>query len=218
LIKQARSALYWSPSPTFGRPKLIREAALTAKAAGFTGFVPSFEPWNFKFYGPDLGEPFLIGQRSSPFGFGWLKPGQTPVNELLIQLDRLAYREFSRNPDLAMEEFGGIVSRELFAGRATPQLLDDLLFVEESFFLDRNWDSFSAVASPSYVKGKIELGRLGPKRLEEYRSRRVRIAQIAQRYDRADDPNTRRLADTASWIITNWNASPDRNVIEDHLR
>jgi hypothetical protein len=218
LIKQARSALYWSPSPTFGRPKLIREAALTAKAAGFTGFVPSFEPWNFKFYGPDLGEPFLIGQRSSPFGFGWLKPGQTPVNELLIQLDRLAYREFSRNPDLAMEGFGGIVSRELFSGRATPQLLDDLLSVEESFFLDRNWDSFSAVASPGYVKGKIELGRLGPKRLEEYRSRRVRIAQIAQRYDRADDPNTRRLADTASWIITNWNASPDRNVIENHLR
>jgi hypothetical protein len=218
LIKQARSALYWSPSPSFGQPKLIQEAALTAKMAGFTGFVPSLEPWNFTFTGPDLGEPFLIGQRSSPFGFGWLKPGQTPVNELLIRLDRLAYREFSANPDLPMEQFKKVVAVELFPAGATPQLIEDLFFVEESFFLDRNWDSFAAIACPDYVKGRIELGLLGPARLEEYRTRRTRIAQIAHHYTGADDFGTIQLAQTATWIISNWEMSSNRNVIDEHLR
>ena len=31
---------------------------------------------------------------------------------------------------------------EFFPAGATPQLIEDLFFVEESFFLDRNWDSF----------------------------------------------------------------------------
>ena len=218
LIQRAKSTLYWDPSPSFGRPKLIQEAAQKAKAAGFTGFVPSFEPWNFTFSGPDLGEAFLIGQQSSPFGFAWLKPGETPVNELLIRLDRLAYREFSHDPNLPMEQFRSIVSRELFQGRATAQLLDDLLFVEESFFLDRTWDSISAIASPEYVKGRIELGLLGPARLAEYRKRRVRIAEIAQRYAGAAGSGTMELAQTAGWIITNWNASPNRRILDEHLR
>jgi hypothetical protein len=218
LIKQARSALYWCSSPSFGRPKLIQQAARTAKAAGLTGFVPSLEPWNFTFTGPDLGEAFLIGRQSSPFGFGWLKPGETPMNELLIRLDRMAYREFSANPDLSMEDFKQLVSTEFFRSTASLALIEDLFFVEESFFLDRNWDSFAAIACPDYVKGKIELGRLGPARLEEYRTRRARIAQIAQRYNSVTDPATVQLAQTASWIIANWEKSPDRDILDKHLR
>jgi hypothetical protein len=217
LIKQASSSLYWSSSPSFGRPKLIQEAALTAKASGCTGFVPSFEAWNFRFTGPDSGESFLIGERSYPFGFGWLKPGETPVNELLIRLDRLAYREFSRRPELSMESFRATVSRELFSGKAATEMLDDLFFVEESFFLDRSWDSFSPIACPDYVKGRIELGRLGPVRLAEYRERRARIGQIAQRYAGASDPGTIQLAQTATWIVTNWQASKNRTILEDYL-
>jgi hypothetical protein len=218
LIKQARSSLYWSPSPTFGRPKLIQEAALTAGQAGCTGFVPSFEPWNFVFTGPDLGESFLIGKRASPFGFGWLKPGENPANELLMRLDRMAYREFARDPNLAMEDFRPMVSRELFAGQTTTQLLDDLFFLEESFFLDRNWDSISPIASPDTVKGRIELGLLGPARLREYRERRVRIQKIADRYATAAEAGTAELGRTAHWIVTQWNASPNREVIDEHLR
>ena len=218
LIKQARSSLYWCSSPTFGRPKLIQEAAKTAKAAGLTGFVPSLEPWNFTFTGPDMGEAFLIGQRSSPFGFAWLKPGQNPMNELLIRLDRMAYRDFSANPDLSMAVLKKHVAAELFPGGATEHLVEDLFFVEESFFLDRNWDSFAAIACPDYVKGKIELGRLGPARLEEYRSRRKRIALIAQRYQDAPEPAALQLAQTASWIIANWDKSPNRNILDEYLR
>ena len=218
LMKQARSTLYWDPSPSFGRPALIQAAAQKAKAAGATGFVPSFEPWNFRFSGPDLGEQFLVGTQSFPFGFGWLKPSENPAQALLMRFDRLAYREFSRNPDLPMQQFRDVVSRELFAGSATPALLDDLFFVDESFFLDRTWDSSSAVSEPEYVKGLVELGRLGPAKLADYRDRRRRIAEIAARYTSAQDAPTRELAQIAGWITTHWNASPDRDVLEAHLR
>jgi hypothetical protein len=119
---------------------------------------------------------------------------------------------------LPMEQFKEVVAAELFPAGATPQLLEDLFFVEESFFLDRNWDSFSAIACPDYVKGRIELGRLGPARLEEYRTRRTRVAQIAHHYAGATDPGTVQLAQTAKWIISNWEMSSNRNIIEEHLR
>lgn len=218
LIRQAKSSFYWDPSPTFGRPKLIQAAAQRAKQAGFTGFVPSFEPWNFTFSGPDMGEAFLIGQRCSPFGFGWLKPGETPVNELFTRMDRLAYREYSRDPDLPFEEFSRILSAELFQGSASEALFDDLLFVEESFFLDRTWDSTSAIATPSYVKGRIDLGLLGPAKLTEYRDRLVRIAEIAHLYSAARDQATEELARTANWITKRWAESPDSGILERHLR
>ena len=117
-----------------------------------------------------------------------------------------------------MEQFKKTVGAELFSADATPQLIEDLFFVEESFFLDRNWDSFAAIACPDYVKGRIELGRLGPARLEEYRTRRSRFAQIAHHYTGAHDPGTVQLAQTATWIISNWEMSSNRNIIEEHLR
>jgi hypothetical protein len=218
LIRQAKSTLYWDPSPTFGRPKLIQAAAQRAMRAGFTGFVPSFEPWNFTFSGPDMGDPFLIGQRSSPFGFGWLKPGETPVNELLMRMDRLAYREFSRTPDLPFAQFRLTLSREVFQGKATEVLLDDLLLLDESFFLDRTWDSTSAIASPAYLKSRIELGHLGPERLAEYRDRLRQIAGIAQHYAGGGDPATEEMARVAQWITKQWAESPDNEILERHLR
>jgi hypothetical protein len=218
LMRQAKSTLYWDPSPSFGQPKLIRAAAQTAKKVGATGFVPSFEPWNYVFTGPDMGHQFLVGQRASPFGFGWLKPGESPMNVLLLRLDRLAYREFSRNPDCSIEQFRAIVTAELLAGHADAEVLDDLFFLEESVFLDRTWDSTAVIASPEYVKGRIELGEVGPARISEYRDRLKRIASIAQRYVTAANPSTRELGQTAEWIVTQWKQSSNRSVLDDHLR
>ena len=218
LVRQAKSSIYWDPSPTFGRPALIKAAAQKARAAGVTGFVPSFEPWNFRYSGPDQGATVLVGTRSTPFGFGWLQPGELPSRTLLMRLDRLAYREFSKNPKLPMERFSAIANQELFGGKASPALMDDLFFFEESFFLDRMWDSTCAIASPAYVRDRIERSELGPARLTEYRDRRRRIATIAERYKSASDPSTAELARNAAWVIERWQTSPDHVVVDNHLR
>ena len=217
LMKQARSTISWDSSPSLGKLSGIGAGARRAKAAGATGFIPSFEPINYRFTGPDTGAAWLVGQRAYPFGFAWLKPGETPMHQLLLRLLRLAYREFSSAPELSMEQFRTTVSRELFAGCAEPDLLDDLFFVEDCFFLDRTWDSTCVLASPEYVKGRIELGQLGPVRLAEYRDRRKRISQIARRYRSASVSCAHELMQTALWMEQHWNDSPYRTILDDHL-
>ena len=218
LIRRAKSSLYWDPSPSFGRPALIRAAAQQARSAGFSGFVPSFEPWNFVYSGPDMGARTLIGKRSNPFGFGWLRPGELPSRTLLMRMDRLAYREFSQHPDLSMQDFERTLSQEIFNNSASDELLADLLFVDESFFLDRTWDSTAAIASPEYVLERVEQGQLGPAKLRDYQERRQRIAQIAAKYEHASDAPTRELGQISRWITTEWNASPSTAVLAEHLR
>lgn len=218
LVRRARSSIYWDPSPTFGHPQWIQRAAQTARQAGVTGFVPSMEPWNYRFSGPDMGAQFLVGSRCAPFGQGWLAPGELPTRTLLMRLNRLAYREYSRNPDLDLQDFRGMISRELFAGAASASLLDDLFFLEDSFFLDRTWDSTAAIASADYVKGRLDLGQLGPAKLADYQSRRTRIAGIKKNYSASRKAGLREMAEIASWIISNWDRSAYRNILQDHLR
>ncbi len=160
----------------------------------------------------------MVGKRVEPFGFGWLKLGESPVKEILICVNRVAYREFSRNPDLSLEEFRSILGQEMFGENANAELLDDLLFLEESFFLDRTWVSVCPLASPEYVKGQIDLGRLGPARLGEYSRRRQRISVIERRYVNSQFEPIRRMHKVAHWITMNWQRSPEHGVIERHLR
>lgn len=170
-------------------------AARPAKQAGVTGFVPDSAPWNCVYSGPDMGHSFLVGTRVSPFCFGWLKPGQRPMHELPLRLDRLAYKEFSRNPE------------KFFDIKASAQLLDDLFFVEESFTIDRTWD-LAPVFSPAVVMGRIDLGESGPERLREYRDRLRKIGE----------PSTQELARMAAWIVVQWKHSPDGDILDKHLR
>jgi hypothetical protein len=218
LMAKAKSTLAWTSSPTLGSIQSIADGARRAKDARATGFVPSFEPLNYIFTGPDTGAFFLIGQRVFPFGLAWLKPGQSPMQELMLRLLRLAYREYARNPDLSAIQFRELAGRELLPGCARPEIVDDLFFVEESFFVDRNWDSKAVLASPDYVKGRLELGELGPIQLADFRTRLKRLEEIAQRYRTADMACARELGRTAGWIVERWNQSPNRGILDLYLR
>ena len=66
------------------------------------------------------GQAWLKGRRQVPLGFGWLEPGDPPYDELPMRVNRIAYREFSRNPDLPFERFKEILGREVF-GEARPR-------------------------------------------------------------------------------------------------
>jgi hypothetical protein len=218
LIRKARSSFYWDPSPSFGQPALIRAAAQKAKQAGATGYIPSFDAWNYKYSGPDMGHQFLVGTRATPFCFGWLKPGETPMHEMLLRLDRLAYREYSWTPDCSAKKFRATVARELFHDSASNEEIDDLFFLEETFTLDRTWDMAPVLSSPEVVKGRIELGELSPSRLMEYRERLKRVAGISQRSAHSSNPAVREMGKTAAWISEQWATSPDGHVLDLHLR
>jgi hypothetical protein len=115
------------------------------------------------------------------------------------------------------QDFHQVLSKELFCGKASEELLDDLIFLEESFFLDRTWVSVSAIASPGYVKGMIDLGRISPATLSDYRSRRKRLSAIVERYADASGSAAQELRKTAQWILTQWQESPEHLVVDAHL-
>ena len=70
-----------------------------------TGYVPSLEAYSFVATEAEEGQAWLKGRRQVPLGFGWLKTDESPYDELPMRVNRIAYREFSRNPDLTFERF-----------------------------------------------------------------------------------------------------------------
>jgi len=98
LIKQAKSSLWWDDSSALRRPPDIQQGARRARDAGVTGYVPSLEAYSFVATVAEEGQSWLKGKRPVPLGFGWLEPGDPPYYELPVRVNRIAYREFSRNP------------------------------------------------------------------------------------------------------------------------
>jgi hypothetical protein len=188
LLKQARSSIYWTDGLTLGTPEKIRQGARAATEAGVTGFLPSLEPFNCK---PNPKENVL-----KPFHFQWLRDGEMPLNELLMRVNRIAYREFSRHPTLEWSAFKKVLGNEIFGKES--KAVEDLLFVQESYFLEADWFLPSPMIARSR-RQKWDQQKAGP-----YRKRAERAREIARRYEGADNMAERELGRIAAFIAEQW--------------
>jgi len=207
LIQQSKTSICWDDSPTRGTPAGIREAARKAQQFKITGFIPSLEAYSFVMEHPEGGEAHLVGKRLKPFGFEWLADGQMPFNEMLVRVNRIAYREFTRNPDLPNEEFKKTLGAEILSSHSNPQAIDDLLFVQESVFLDRSWWSASPLLTPGFLKERATREKWWGERLAGYRERLERLRQIEKRYRDATAEAERELHRIARSIVTKWDSA-----------
>ena len=215
LIRKAKTTIYWDSSGALGTPEKIREGAAAARKHGLSGYVPSLEGFSFPVDHPEGGEQFLLGSRLKPFGFSWLPDGKQPYQELLPRVNRFAYRAFTQDPDLPFEDFKRRLGAEILGSAATPEATSDLLFLQESFFLDRSWFTPSPLVSPGLLKGKLEMGVLSTGQLTDYNMRQDRIEKIAAAYSgRSGGPGE--MGRVAQWITDNWKAN--RKLLSDHLR
>ncbi|MGE5293446.1 MAG: hypothetical protein ACM3VT_01325, partial [Solirubrobacterales bacterium] len=114
LITQAKGSWWWNEAPARLDIPGIRAGAQRARDAHCTGLIPTLECYSYVQTHEEAGEPWLKGQRQVPFGFGWLKEGASPYRELLVRAARLAYREYTANPDLSDEFLHAVLGRELF--------------------------------------------------------------------------------------------------------
>ena len=217
LLRAAKTSIYWDESPARHTPHRIREGAQKARQAGTSGYVPSLEGFSFVAQQPEGGETELAGKRLKPFGFDWLPDGRNPYNELLIRVNRIAYREFTRDPALEFVEFKKRLGAEIFGATASPQLTEDLLELQESFFADRSWFSASPWVAPSVFKGRLERGGLSLAQVAAARERLRRIEQIARRSAGAAGGAAAELHRIAEWARKNWTEA-DRALISNHLR
>jgi hypothetical protein len=204
LIRKARHSLWWDDSPALHRPQDIKQGAIRAKNAGVTGYVPSLEAYSFIPTEAEEGQAWLVGRRQVPFGFGWLKTGEPPYDELPMRVNRIAYREFCRNPDLPLEQFKEKLGREIFGGAWTPQLVEDLLEIQAIFATERTWCQPSPVVCPERVRAMKAQGTLTPKKNDEYRTALNELRAMEERHREARSEGERQLRRVAEWVLRQW--------------
>jgi hypothetical protein len=151
-----------------------------------------------------------------PLGFGWLKEGEPPYGELPMRVNRIAYREFSRNPDLPFEQYKTILGREVFGKADTEQRVDDLLELQAAFATERTWCQPSPVVSPDRVRAMAAQGKLTPQKRSEYRAALERLRRIEQRHREPKSDGERELRRIAQWVIDRWRA--EGKLLDDQGR
>ncbi len=204
LIKRAKSSLWWDDSPALRRPQAVRAGARRARDAGVTGYVPSLEAYTFVSTEAEEGQAWLRGRRQVPLGMGWLKAGDPPYDELPVRVNRTAYREFSRNPDLPFQRYKEVLGREVFGVASTPQAVDDLLELQAIFAAERTWCQPSPPVSPERVRAMKTQGSLTTQKRAEYRAALDRLREIEARHRGPKSEGEKELGRVARWVLDRW--------------
>ena len=204
LVGQARASLWWDDAPALRDAAAVQGGAQRAAAAGVTGYIPSLEAYSFLATHREEGQRYLVGRRQVPLGFGWLKPGQMPFGELPIRANRIAYREFTREPNLSFAEFKRRLGREVFGERATGQDVEDLLLVQHVFVQGRSWCQASPLVNPDRVRAMQDSRDLKPGQIAGYRHALSQLREVATRQARGRNPGARELRQIAEWVLTQW--------------
>jgi hypothetical protein len=213
LIRQARHSLWWDESPALRRPQDIQQGVLRARSAGVTGYVPSLEAYSFIPTEVEEGQAWLKGRRQVPLGFGWLREGEPPYDELPLRVNRIAYREFTHNPDLTFDQFKQRLGREIFGDAATAQGVEDLLDLQAIFALERTWCQPSPVVCPERVRAMKAEGVLTPKKRDEYRAALIKLKVMEVWHREAKSEGERQLLLITRWVLGQWEGD-NRTILE----
>lgn len=203
LTKEARGAIWSDAAVARETPAAIRDGARRARDEGCTGYIPSFEVFTYVPTDPEEGQPDIVGKRQVPFGFGWLKEKQIPYNELPARVNRVAFREYTRDPDLPEADFRAALGKELFGERATDQAVDDALFLQKLFATGRLWVQPAPAVSPNRVRTLSAASQFSERQRAECREALQRVRAIESR-SRLGGEAFAELHRIAEWVTEQW--------------
>jgi hypothetical protein len=126
------------------------------------------------------------------------------LNELLMRVNRIAYREYARDPDLADEEFRRKLGEEIFAARANSTNIADLLYLQESFVLEADWFRPSPLLEPQRLKERAAREKWPVERLAGYSRRFARLRALADRYRLSSVEAEREMNRIARHVADAW--------------
>ena len=207
LIAHAKGSWWWNEAPSRFDVSKIRAGARQARAALCSGYIPSLECYSYVQTHEEFGEPWLKGKRQKPFGFGWLKEGDSPYRELPVRVARIAYREYVSNPDLSDDAFIAVLGRELFGSHWQPVQVENALEICRVFGTDRDWSVPAPLTCPGLVAARRQAGRLEAKKRDFLRGQLTRVQTIADRHRTATSPAGQELARIAEWLCRQWHGA-----------
>lgn len=210
LIAQTRGAWWWNEAPCRFDLANIRAGARKARDARCSGYIPSLECYSYVPVKTEFGEPWLVGRRQIPFGFGWLKTGENPYRELPVRAIRFIYRELTANPDLPDAELHSRLGREMFGVTWQPVQVDDLFELFRVFNTDRDWSVPGALTTPGLVRHRAEHGRLEAKKRALLREQLTHVRAIALRHRDATSGGAKELHRIAQWLADQWTSKNAR--------
>lgn len=199
LAKQARSSLYWNDGLTIGTPAKIRDGARIARERGMSGYITSCEPFSCIDGPPGSNKP-----RQKPFHFEWLRDGEMPLNELLVRVNRVAYREYTKNPALTDKAFRDVIGKEFFGDRADEQKITDLLFLQDCWFSGADWFTPALFLRPTELKRRAVAEKWPADKLESYLNRVDRLRGYADLHGKSLQSSEREMARIAALIVRKW--------------
>ena len=214
LVRQARHSLWWDEAPALRRPGDIQAGARRARQAGVTGYIPSLEAYGFLATEAEENQPWLKGRRQVPLGFGWLAQGDPPYDELPMRVNRIAYREFTRDPELPFEAFRQTLGRDIFGASGTPQAVDDLLDLQAIFAQERTWCRPSPLVCPDRVRAMVDQKALTPAKQAEYRTTLDRLRSVEERHRVPKSDGEKELHRIACWVLDQWKPEDNRRLLD----
>jgi hypothetical protein len=204
LVAQARGAWWWNEAPSRFNVAGIRNGVQKARDAKCSGYLPSLECYSYVMTREEWGEPWLVGRRQIPFGFGWLNDGANPYNELPVRAIRIVFRELTANPDLPENELRARLGSELFGRNWSPAHVDDLFLLFDVLNTDRDWSVPGALTTPGLVRSRAERGRLDAQKRALLRGQLTELRAVAVRNRGAKQAGVKDLQRIAQWLVDQW--------------
>lgn len=210
LIRRAKHSVFSGPEAALGTPAAVMEAVRSARRHGVSGYLPSLEAFSYRVTRPESGEAFFNGMRRRPFGLDPESEGRMPYAAPHVLTQRLAAREFARNPDLSLESFKQFLSKEVFRQNATPRAAEDLLEFQRIWNHEAEWYWSSPLLEPAFFRHRAKRFNWSPEKLAAYRQNLDRLREIAANGASSGDPLERETARLARMIVERWGAEqPD---------
>lgn len=204
LLRQAKSAIFWSDSPVLGTPRKIQEHSRVARQNGMTGFVPSLEAFSYVPTHPEGGESYVVGKRRRPFGLDPRGAGKMPYRALPARIQRFAVREFSSDPNLPFETFKDRLGEHLFGAKVSAGAVEDALAFQEIWVYEADWYWQSPLLEPDFFAERSRKLKWSSERLAAYQAHLERLREIADRYRGSSNTGEKELQALAQEIVDRW--------------
>lgn len=205
LLRQGINGVFSNEGLSLGTPLTLQNGVKTARTHNL-GYLPSFEPFSYILPREEFGAAHLIGRRLAPLGFDWLQENEfpRPFNELPAQVLRQSFKLYCENPHLTDAAFRAAIGSHFFGARATAQLIDDLLFLQECVNFQRSWSAASPVVDPAFFKLKSTREQWPAGRKKTFLDRVEQLRQLALRYQTLKSPPEQQMFRLARFIVDRW--------------